>query len=118
MAGGEGLTIAKKAYANALSRFDELCVPYATVIDIDKDKLPSPEAVAQWSGEDFADALRHNQSCDKYDSNLRQLLHVAYKIAAEMGDEFLNALEKYEKTIAENVTENIYERHIKPIFID
>jgi len=66
----------------------------------------------------FADALRHNQSCDKYDSNLRQLLHVAYKIAAEMGDEFLNALEKYEETIAENVTENIYERHIKPIFID
>ena len=118
MAGGEGLSIAKKAYANALSRFDELCVPYATVIDIDKDKLPSPEAVAQWSGEDFADALRHNQSCDKYDSNLRQLLHVAYKIAAEMGDEFLNALEKYEETIAENVTENIYERHIKPIFID
>ena len=118
MAGGEGLSIAKKAYANALSRFDELCVPYATVIDIDEDKLPSPEAVAQWSGEDFADALRHNQSCDKYDSNLRQLLHVAYKIAAEMGDEFLNALEKYEETIAENVTENIYERHIKPIFID
>ena len=118
MAGGEGLSIAKKAYANALSRFDELYVPYATVIDIDEDKLPSPEAVAQWSGEDFADALRHNQSCDKYDSNLRQLLHVAYKIAAEMGDEFLNALEKYEKTIAENVTENIYERHIKPIFID
>ena len=118
MAGGEGLSIAKKAYANALSRFDELYVPYATVIDIDEDKLPSPEAVAQWSGEDFADALRHNQSCDKYDSNLRQLLHVAYKIAAEMGDEFLNALEKYEETIAENVTENIYERHIKPIFID
>jgi len=119
MAGGEGLSIAKKVYANALSRFDELCVPYATVIDIDKDKLPPPEAVAQWSGgEDFADALRHNQSCDKYDPNLRQLLHVAYKIAAEMGDEFLNALEKYEETIAENVTENIYERHIKPIFID
>jgi hypothetical protein len=118
MAGGEGLAIAKKAYANALSRFDELCTPYATVIDIDKDKLPSPEVVAQWSGEDFADALRHNQSCDKYDPNLRQLLHVAYKIAAEMGDDFLNALEKYEKTIAENVTQNIYERHIKPIFMD
>jgi len=118
MAGGEGLSITKKVYANALSRFDELCVPYATVIDIDKDKLPSPEVVNGWSGEDFADALRHDQSCDKYDANLRQLLHVAYKIAAEMGDDFLNALEKYEKTIAENVTENIYERHIKPIFMD
>ncbi len=118
VAGGEGLAIARKAYANALSRFDELCVPYATVIDIDKGKLPPPEVVDGWSGEEYANALRHNQSCDKYDLNLRQLLHVAYKIAAEMGDEFLNALEKYEETIAENVTENIYERHIKPIFVD
>lgn len=118
MAGGEGLSITKKVYANALSRFDELCVPYATVIDIDKGKLPAPEVVAQWGGEEYANALRHDQSCDKYDANLRQLLHVAYKIAAEMGDDFLNALEKYEKTIAENVTENIYERHIKPIFMD
>ena len=118
MGSGDGLSIAKKVYVNALSRFDELCVPYATVIDIDKDKLPSPEVVDGWSGEEYADALRHNQSCDKYDPNLRQLLHVAYKIAAEMGDNFLNALENYEKTIAENVTENIYERHRKPIFID
>ena len=93
-------------------------MPYATVIDIDKGKLPPPEVVDGWSGEEYANALRHNQSCDKYDLNLRQLLHVAYKIAAEMGDEFLNALEKYEETIAENVTENIYERHIKPIFVD
>ena len=118
LAGGEGLAIAKKAYANALSRFDELCGPYATVIDIDKDKLPSAKVVGQWSGEEYANALRHNQSCDKYDLNLRQLLHVGYKIAAEMGDDFLNALVKYEETIAENVTENIYERHIKPIFVD
>ena len=118
LAGGEGLAIAKKAYANALSRFDELCAPYATVIDIDKGKLPSPEVVDGWSGEEYANALRHNQSCDKYDPNLRQLLHVGYKIAAEMGDDFLNALVKYEETIAENVTENIYERHIKPIFMD
>jgi len=87
VAGGEGLAIARKAYANALSRFDELCVPYATVIDIDKGKLPPPEVVDGWSGEEYANALRHNQSCDKYDLNLRQLLHVAYKIAAEMGDE-------------------------------
>jgi hypothetical protein len=118
LAGGDGLAIAKRAYVNALSRFDELCGPYATVIDIDKGKLPSPEVVNGWSGEEYADALRHNQSCDKYDLNLRQLLHVGYKIAAEMGEDFLNALVKYEETIAENVTENIYERHIKPIFMD
>jgi hypothetical protein len=39
-------------------------------------------------------------------------------VAAEMGDEFLGALQKYEETIAENVTENIFERHIRPIFMD
>jgi len=118
LAGGDGLSMAKKIYANALLRFDELCVPYATVIDIDKNKLPLPEVVERWSGEEFAEALRHNQSCDGYNPNFRQLLHVGYKIAAEMGGQFLNALEKYEETIAKNVTENIYERHIKPIFLD
>jgi len=117
-AGGDGLAIAKQIYAEALSRFDELCTPYATVIDIDRDKLPTPDVVSQWNGDEFANALRHDQSCDKYDPNLRQLLHVAYKIAAEMGDDFLNALKKHEQIIAQNVTENIYKRHIKPIFIE
>lgn len=117
-AGGDGLSIAKQVYAEALPRFDELCGPYAAVIDIDKDKLPSPEVVDQWSGDELADALRHDRSCDKYNPNFRQLLHVAYKIAAEMGTDYLNALEKHEKTIAQNVTENIYERHIKPIFME
>ncbi|MHC4617738.1 MAG: tagaturonate epimerase family protein [Planctomycetota bacterium] len=118
LAGGEGLSIAKKVYTNALGRFDELCGPYATVIDIDKGSLPSPETVEKWSGEEYAGALRHDQSCASYNPNFRQLLHVGYKVAAEMGDEFLAALEKYEETIAQNVAENIFGRHIKPIFMD
>lgn len=117
-ASGDGLSIAKQVYAEALPRFDELCGPYASVIDIDKDKLPSPEVVDQWSGDELADALRHDQSCDKYNPNFRQLMHVAYKITAEMGTDYLNALEKYEKVIAEQVTENIYQRHIKRIFME
>ena len=118
MAGGSGLAIAKQIYQQALSRFDELCGPYETVIDIDKEKLPTPEVVDQWGPAEYADTLRHNQSCDKYNADFRQLLHVAYKIAAEMGEDYLNALEKHEKVIAEQVTENIYQRHITPIFID
>jgi len=118
MAGGSGLAIAKQIYRQALSRFDELCGPYETVIDIDKAKLPRPEIVDRWGPAEYADVLRHDQSCDKYNVNFRQLLHVAYKIAAEMGRDYLNALEKHEKVIAEQVTENIYQRHIKPIFID
>ena len=118
LAGGDGLSIAKNAYTKALGRFDELCGPYATVIDIDKSKLPTPETIQKWSGQEYAATLRHNQSCASYNANFRQLLHVGYKVAAEMGEEFLNALEKHEQTIAQNVTENIYERHIRPIFID
>ncbi|MHC4575256.1 MAG: tagaturonate epimerase family protein [Planctomycetota bacterium] len=118
LGGGEGLSIAKKVYTNALGRFAELCGPYATVIDIDKGRLPSPEAVEKWSGEQYAGALRHDQSCASYNPNFRQLLHVGYKVAAEMGEEFLSALEKYEETIAQNVSENIYERHIRPILMD
>ncbi|MBA7476082.1 hypothetical protein ES707_11457 [subsurface metagenome] len=118
MAGGSGLAIAKQIYQQALSRFDELCGPYETVIDIDKEKLPAPEIVDRWGPAEYSDTLRHNQSCDKYNADFRQLLHVAYKIAAEMGEDYLNALEKHEKVIAEQVTENIYQRHIKRIFID
>jgi len=117
MAGGDGLAIARQVYAKALSRIDELCQPYATVIDIDRAKLPAPEEVDKWDGQRFASALRHDQSCPDYNLNFRQLLHIAYKIAAEMGQRYLDALAEYEDIIAQNVTDNIYDRHIKPIFM-
>lgn len=118
MADGDGLALAKDIYAKAVSRIDELCAPYATVIDINRDKLPAPDVVDKWDTNAFASALRHDQSCDKYDLNFRQLLHVAYKIPAEMGQRYFDALNKYADIIAQNVTENIYDRHIKPLFID
>jgi len=117
MAGGQGLKIAKEVYRKALGRSDELCGPYATVIDIDKDKLPSPEVVEGWSGQEYANALRHDQTCQQYNLHFRQLLHVGYKIAAEMGQRYLAALKEFENVIAINVTENILERHLKRIFI-
>ncbi len=118
MANGEGLAIAKQIYKEAFSRIDELCGPYATVIDIDKSKLPPPTVVARWTGDEFANALRHNQSCPRYNRHLRQLLHVAYKIAAEMDAEFTDALDKCADIIAGNIMDNTYGRHIKPIFVD
>ncbi|HCO95751.1 MAG TPA: hypothetical protein DIU00_17695 [Phycisphaerales bacterium] len=118
MAGGDGLSIAKEVYAKALMRFGELCGPYATVIDIDTAELPTPEQVDDWDGQSFASALRHDQSCGQYNPNFRQLLHVAYKIAAEMGTRFTNALDRHEDIIAQNVAENIYERHVRPVFME
>jgi len=117
MAGSEGLVIAKRIYREAMGRFDELCSPYATVIDIDKAKLPSPDAVDKWSGEDYASTLRHDQRCAKYNPHFRQLIHVGYKVAAQMGEVYLRALVKYEDIIAANVRYNVLERHIKPIFL-
>lgn len=116
-AGGEGLVIAKEIYGKSLEKFDELCTPYATVIDINKANLPSAEEVEKLDGKAFAGILRHDQSCSGYNPDMRQLLHVGYKIAAQMGDRYLESLLKYEEQVAANVTQNIYDRHILPVFI-
>ncbi len=117
LAGGDGLGIARDVYGQSLARIDELCGPYATVIDIDRRKLPTVAEVGKWTGEEFAAALRHDPACPAYNPNLRQLLHVGYRVAAELGPRFLAALDRYEPTIAENVTANLYERHIHPLFL-
>lgn len=110
------LELAKKIYVNALGRMEELTVPYATVIDIDVDKLPSPEEVAKWDAETYARTMRHNQEDPLYNPSFRQLIHVSYKIAAELGNEFLPALEKHTDVIGEQITANLCERHIKRLF--
>ena len=115
--GEAGLNIAKEVYYESLDRIDELCGPYAAVIDIDISKLPGKETVSAWSGQNFSDALKHDQACPAYNQSFRQLLHVGYKVAAEMGSKYTDALITYESTIARHVTENIYERHIKPVFL-
>ena len=97
LAGDDGLQIAKDIYAKAMKQCDELCKPYATVIDIDRDKLPSPEEVAGWDGQMFAAALRHDQSCERYNLHFRQMLHLSYKVAAKMGRRFTKALKDHLK---------------------
>lgn len=115
-AGGEGLAMAVDIYRQARVRFDELCGPYATVIDIDPARLPSAETVASWSGDRLARAIRHDPTCSDYNPDIRQLLHVAYKVAAELGRVYLDALDRFEETISEQVTKNLYERHMLPLF--
>ena len=115
--GGAGLEIAKEVYSEALSHKDELTGPYATVIDIDDSKLPTAAEVNGWTGKQYADALRHDQSNAAYNPNFRQLLHVGFKIAAKLGPRYINALEANEDVVAKNVTANLWERHIKPVFL-
>jgi len=112
----ETIDLAKTIYAKALDRFDELCAPYATVIDIDKEKLPSPEEVAQWTGEKLANTLRHIPGNPDYNPNFRQLIHVGYKVASEQGDTYTGALKAHKQIVGQQVFENLYERHIKRLF--
>ena len=116
-AGGTGLELAKEIYREALSHREELSNPYASVIDIDPAKLPSPETVQNWSSGQFVSAIRHDQKNPAYNSSMRQLLHVGFKVAAKMGQRYLDLLCEMEPSIARNVTENLFERHIKPIFL-
>jgi hypothetical protein len=114
--GGEALELAKEICLQSLAHRDELCSPYAAVIDIDAAGLPSPDEVHSWSAARFAAALRHDPQCPHFNPNLRQLLHVGFKIAARMGDRYFRMLDACREVIARNVTLNLYERHIKPIF--
>ena len=116
-AGEDGLTMAKEVYAAAYTRREELMQPYEAVIDIDDANLPSPEDVNAWSREKYLAVLRHDQSNPEYDVEFRQMVHIGFKVAAEMGERYFDALDKYAESVSKNVTYNIFERHIKPVFI-
>ena len=115
--GGDGLDMAKVIYGKALNDIGTLSAPYATVIDIERSKLPSKEEVQGWTSEEFTSALRHDPSHPQYNPNVRQVLHVGFKVAAKMGDRYVNMLKRCDETVGRNVTQNLYERHLKPMFI-
>jgi len=116
VSGDEGLAVAKEIYTTALSRQEELCAAYADVIDIDDAKLPSPEEVSSWNGEKYANTLRHIPGHADYNPSFRQLIHVGYKVAAEMGTKYTNLLESNSEVVGGCVEENIYDRHLKRLF--
>ena len=114
---GEGLVLAKELYSKAVENVDEMCAPYASVIDINVDKLPSVEIVNGWNGYQYANTLRHVQSHSGFNQHFRQLLHIAFKLAAKEGTRYTDLLKANELIVGKNVTENLYDRHLKRIFI-
>jgi hypothetical protein len=117
-AGGEGLAVARDIYRAAWNRRAELERPYAAVIGIRPGLLPEPSEVERWTSERFAAALRHEPGRPEFSPDMRQLLHVGYKVAAEMGERYLSLLREYAGLIGRNVTHNLLERHIRPLFLD
>jgi hypothetical protein len=117
LAGGEGLALVKDLYREALGRYDELSVPYAPVIDIEKGNLPKVERILALGPEEFASMLIHDESCPAYNKDFRQLIHISFRVAAELGERFTSALERHRSIIEENVAKNLFDRHIKPVFL-
>jgi hypothetical protein len=115
-ADGDALNFVKNIYTEALDHIEELCAPYADVIDIKVPSLPSKNDVAKWDSKKFAGALRHDQQNKDYNPNMRQLIHVAYKLAALKKDQYFKLLEANEKVVSKCVYDNMYERHIARLF--
>lgn len=116
MAGGDALKMAKQIYSKAYERQEELCGPYATVIDIDPKTLPLPAEVELWDEGKFASTLRHIPGHPQYHDGFRQLIHVGYKVAAEMGNSFLDMVKTNSNVVGEQVTTNLYDRHLCRLF--
>ena len=114
--GEEALDFVKEIYFTSLEKIDELCAPYSDVIDIKISSLPSKMEVSGWSSTKFADSLRHVPEHQDYNLNMRQLIHVAYKLAALKKEDYFKLLNKNEKHISDCVYENIYNRHICKLF--
>ncbi len=116
IAGEKGLKIAKTIYRKAYEKREELCKPYATVIDIKPELLPSPDEVDKWTSIKYSDTLRHIQRNMSYNPSFRQLIHVGYKVASDLGKEYTDALKENKVVIAGCVSENLYDRHILRLF--
>jgi len=116
-AGGDGLALAREIYGYALDHVDELCGPYATVIDIDRRLLPARAELEAWSGPRLAAALRHVPGDPRFNPHIRQLLHVSFKVAARQGRRYTDLLEANREIVARQVTENVYQRHLRPLFV-
>jgi hypothetical protein len=116
-AGGDGLDLAREIYAYALGHVDEFCAPYASVIDIDRSRLPATEEVQGWAGPEFAAAIRHVPTHPAFNPSLRQLLHVSFKVAAKHGSRYTDLLRANREIVGRQVTDNLYERHMKPLFL-
>jgi tagaturonate epimerase len=55
--------------------------------------------------------LRRDQSDKNINPHLHQLIYVGYKIAAEMGSRYIEAIKMHEFAVLKDVTDNLYERH-------
>ena len=84
-----GAVLFKEIYAQAYEQRDDLMAPYREVLDIDVSKLPLPREIASLPGQALADSITHRPAEPLYNRHMRQLMHVAYKLAADRASSFV-----------------------------
>jgi tagaturonate epimerase len=115
--GGEGLAFVKALYREACARYDEMAKPYATVIAIDRQALPTPAAVDAFTSQEYVETLEHNQACKRFNIHFRQMVHISFRVAAEKQAQYLPLLKANRSRIETCVSTNILKRHIAPLFL-
>lgn len=116
--GSDGLDMVKSIYERAYNRFKELTKPYAPVIDVNSRELPDPVMLNTWTSDTVVSRIVHDPDNSSFDPQLRQFLHCSYKVAAEFGDDYINLLKKHKEPVGKRVTDNLFEKHIKPLFLE
>jgi hypothetical protein len=53
----------------------------------------------------------------EFNANVRQLLHVSFKVAAKQGSRYTDLLDANRDIVARQVTGNIFDRHLRPLFL-
>ncbi len=114
--GGEALDFVKTIYCEALNRQEELLKPYSEVIEVDPAELPSEDTARGFDADTWVATLEHNTEKSRYNPSARQLMHCAYKLAAERQQLFWKLRLECMRQIDQLVTANLFERHIKPLF--
>jgi hypothetical protein len=62
--------------------------------------------------------VRHVPANPDFNAAVRQLLHVSFKVAAKHGSRYTDLLVANREIVARQVTDNLYERHMRPLFLE
>jgi len=61
--------------------------------------------------------MQHDPASPAFNTNVRQLMHVSFKLAAKKGARYLDLLIQHSERVGQEVTNNIYDKHLKPLFV-
>ena len=61
--------------------------------------------------------MQHDPASPSFNTNVRQLMHISFKLAAKKRAHYLDLLIQHSNRVGHEVTSNIYDKHLKPLFV-